>query len=266
LLSQVAALFVAPEAEATPVAPVAGDPKARLAPLVAGEADARRVPVVVWEPPSGSRWLPASSAAGPAEDGATRDEPDAVSGRQPPVDAAVLAAGTDAMAVGAALAGELRARGRHRTALVLVWDPRREAPNPTPAWPCARNLAAELAVDQVVAPRGRIVLVQLPHEPEAAAIAASRLSREASVPTVMVVAGPRTSVLNELLSTCDVLVVLESAGLPGYVAELATAELRLLNPRVLVERPLGGAARRLLAHAGVSRARRLRARMEELLP
>lgn len=252
LLAQVARLFVVPDA-----------PAARA--QVAGEGRAGLTPLVAWQPPGGSESPPAPALVQTVEDGATRREPDRAVGLRQPAAAAVIGSGADAVVMGAALAAELRARGRYRSAVVLLWDPQRDGQHPLPAWPGPRRLAETLAGCDPVAPRGRIVQVQLSHDAEPAAAAAVSLVRTVDVPTVVVVAGPRTSVFDQLLATRDVLVVLESAGLASYIAELATAELRRLNPRVLVEVPIGGGGRRVLARAGVSRARGLGSRIEESL-
>ena len=286
LFAHLAGLFVSPAVGAAPAQRIAEDGATRRQPLVGREAEAGPVPLlegeaepgpatpIAWAPPVADGSLPAPathvfagdrSPGAPAGERPTRDTPRTVVGRRPPVGAALLGGGADAVAAGAALAGELRARGGRRAALVLVWDPMRQAPDPMPAWPAARNLATTLGAGHVVAARGCIVQVQLPREPEAAAAVAERLSAEKGLATVLVVAGPRTAALDDLLSARDVLVVLDSAGLSGRVAELATAELRRLNARVLVEAPIGGGLRKWAAVAGLGRSRRLGARIEEIL-
>lgn len=219
-----------------------------------------------WHPPVADSWPPAT-AAGTAPDhgGRAVESRPSARGRPEGAHAAVVGIGAEAVAVGAALAGELRCRNRARVALLLVFDPVRETPAPLPAWPSTRALGASLGEGHAGAPRGRLVVVQLPSEPRAAVAAADRLAREAEVPTVLVVGGPRASAFDDLLARRDVLVVVESDGLAGSLAELATAELSHLNPHVVAQRPIGGIPRRLLARLGLGRARSLGARLDAAL-
>ena len=181
------------------------------------------------------------------------------------IDAAVIAPGSDAVTFGSALAGELRARSRSRTALLLVWDPAAATPPATPAWRAARRLAAALSGSHDVAARGRLVRLQLPHDATAAAAAATRLTGSARVPTVVVLGGPRSAAFDGLLSSLDLLVVLRSAECPSSLTDLAVAQLRQVNDRIEVERPIVGSARRALAACGLGRARSLGARLREPL-
>lgn len=237
---QVVALFVAPEAGA-----------ASRCPPVAPESN-RRAPERHWRPP-----VPGDGSAALASGASAAGRTGASSG------AAVLGRGTDALALAAALAGELRVRDRARAALLLVWNPPCTPPAPLPAWPGARDLAAALADGHPVAPRGRLVSLQLPPDPATAAAAATALAGRAGVPTVLVLSGPRSSDFDDLLASRDLLVVVEPAGSASALGSLAAAELRRLNRRVLVASPLAGRGRRLLASAGLGRARHLAARRGE---
>lgn len=248
--AQVAALFVAPAIDAPTAKP----------PL--GESEPPAHPTQ-WQPPVEATWDQPSEVGIPADDeGPAETRSTAV--RPPgPVDAAVVGAGPDAVTLGATLAAELRCRNRARAALLLIWDPGGAAPAPMPAWAGARGLAATLGESHVCAARGRLVALQLPHEPLAAAATADSLAGDARVPAVLVLGGPRASAFHDLLGRLDILVVLEADGSPGSLTELAAAELRRLNPHVVVQSPLGGVGRRLLALSGLGRARSLGARLDE---
>lgn len=255
LLAEAAALFVVPAATTAPTRPAAAE-------------DGRHPVRLEWQPPVLADGSPTAAVESPIGSGGPdldASRPDR-GGAAASIGAVVIGGGSDALALGAALAGELRLRQRARTALLLIWDPAREAPVPLPGWPAARRLAGELGDDADVAARGRLVAVRLPAEASAAAGAAQRLTRSAGVPTVLVLGGARSSDFDVLLAERDLLVVLQGDDLPPSLARLAADELRDLNPHVLVERPIGGGMRRVLALAGLTRARRLRVAIDELLP
>lgn len=250
--ARVAALFIVPHTEETEEGKPANGP-------------APAAPPLQWYPPVAGAWHATTAAGtadhheGPAVDARSSAERTGV------VHAAVLGAGAEAVALGAALAGELRFRNRALAALLLVFDPVRQPPTPLPAWPGARTVCASLGESDAGAPRGRLVGVQLPSEPLAAVAAADRLARDVRVPTVLVLGGARASAFDDLLSRRDVLVVVESDGVAGSLAELATAELSRLNPHVVVQRPIAGTFWRLLARSGLGRARFLGARLDVAL-
>ena len=252
LLTRVGALFLAPDHDAVSLA----------RPSTVGEAT-EGPPGVRWQPPVEAEWRPASPADAPADGQAIADGPHRFGQGREPVDAVVLGAGADALALAAALAGELRVRRRARAALLLVWDAMSDTPAPMPASRGARNLASSLGERHDVVARGRLVQLQLPHEPSAAVAAADRLARTVDVPTVLVLAGPRASAFDDLLAGGELVVVLESESLPAPVAVMAAAQLRCLNRRVVVERPIGGVGRRLLALSGLARARFLGSRLDD---
>ena len=256
-LGAIAALFVTPPAgPATAGVAAAAD-------TAVGQVPCTEAPQTEWRPPVDAQD-PATSGPGFAEtDGAVAAAADWRAAT--PDSAVVLGAGADAAALAAAVAGELRARGGARTALLLVWDPSGTPAAPIPAWPAARGLAAKLGPSHEVAARGRLVRVQLPPDPETAAAAAARLTAAARVPSVLALRGPRSSAFDGLLRTRDLLVLLESADLPHALSGLAALELRELNQRVLVERPLGGSVRRLLSSSGLGRWRALGGRVLEAM-
>lgn len=252
LLANAAALFVVPASTTAPIC--------HPAPASAVEADA-----LAWQPPVArewpSTWAPDMPAGGDAADVSPAD-----SRVTEPAGAVVIGGGSDALVLGAALAGELRRRERARAALLLVWDPDGGKATPLPACPAARRLAAVLGDDADVAARGQLAELRLPVEASAAAEAAQRLTRRVDVPTVLVLCGPRSPNFDALLTERDLLVVLQPDGLPASLAGLAADELRALNRRVLVEGPIGGVGRRLAALCGLGRARRLGGRLEALVP
>lgn len=255
-LAQLAALFIAPPTSATRIA--------------AGDAAERPYgpPVIEWRPPVDVPRSPASPPAVPVtpSTGAMHERSEGAApappAQRPDRTAAVMGVGPDTLGLAAGLAGELRVRSGARTALLLAWSPARPAPAPLPAWPATRRLAAGFAPSHQVAARGRLVLLQLPGEPEAAASVAAELSAAAGVPTVLALCGPRSPAFDGLLRSRDVIIVSEAADLPGGLAELAARELRRLNRHVLVESGHGGGARRLLACVGLGRARSLGARLD----
>jgi hypothetical protein len=262
-LARIAGLFVAPAAT------VASVPRIEAA---RGGGRVYTAPVAGWQPPAEGHGPSASAAdaSGSDTDGSDRVstwDTGAVSDDRPSViHAAVFGAGTDAVALGAALAGELRARVRGRAAVLMVWDPSRESPAPMPAWPGARTVAAALSAGAPAVARGRLVQVELPHDPVVAAAVAARLAGRGGVPTVMVLAGPRPPAFDDLLTSRDVLVVMEGSGAPAALTALAAVELRRLNPRVRVEAPIAGAGRRLLALAGLARARHFGPSIDAAMP
>lgn len=255
LITDVVALFVAPPAERD-LAPSGGQPP-------------REPREIAWHPPVAGP--PAAALEAPAVDAKPTRRRPRRAGRlavpvASPVAGAVIAAGADAVVLGAALAGEMRARHRVTTALVLVWHPGGQVPVAMPAWPAARALADALADGDDVSARGRLVELRLPQDPQAAAAAAARLTRESRVPTVLILAGPRPSEFDALLAGCDVVVVLEAGDDPRSLAGLVVSDLSRLSARVIVAEPIAGAGRRRLALAGFGRARGLGRRIEAALP
>ena len=263
LLTQVAAVFVTPAAGgATALDAPAALGAARGGVDAAAPAEGRLDGLQLeWRPPVEGKWpSPYASDASADDQVGAAGFPSPGDGDMPAA-VAVVGAGAEAVALAGALAGELRLRSRARTALLLVWAPAASSPAPTPAWPAARNLAATLAEGHDVAARGRLVHIQLPHDVTAAVAAANRLTTGARFPTVLVLGGPRSEAFDDLLSSRDVLVVLQPAGFPGSLTELAAQQLRRLNDRVEVERPIAGSVRRMLASSGMGRARSLGARL-----
>ena len=255
LITDVVALFVAPRAER------------ELAPF--GGQSSREPGEIAWQPPVAG--APPTAVEAPVADARSarrrpRRADRLAAPAASPVVGAVVGAGADAVVLGAALAGEIRARHRSTTALVLVWHPGGQVPVAMPAWPAARALADALADADDASARGRLVELRLPQDPSAAAAAAARLTRESRVPTVLVIAGPRPSEFDALLARCDVVAVLAAGDEPTSLAGLVVSDLSRLSARVIVAEPIAGAGRRRLVLAGLGRARAVGRRIEAALP
>lgn len=160
--------------------------------------------------------------------------------------------------VGAALANELRCRARARAALLIVWAPSPVAPvAASPAWPIARRQAERLrVVEPSAVARGRLVRLDLPREPEAAAALIPELV-SGDVPAVLVVAGPRPAAFDRVLAAARLVFLVAAADRPPAVIDLAAEELADLASAPSVMAPLSGTVARAVAGAGLGRLRRL---------
>jgi hypothetical protein len=168
--------------------------------------------------------------------------------------ALVLGRPADAISLAAALAGELRARERAGTALLVTWpgEPQRPAPATRPA----RRLAAHLDARGVGAiPRGRLAWLALSDTSVGAAAAVLRAEAAVDVPSVAAITGPRCDALDALLEERDLVVVVLPRDADPALAELALAGLAACRAPVVVCAPLEGATYRLLALAGLGRWR-----------
>lgn len=161
--------------------------------------------------------------------------------------------------VGAAVANELRCRARARTALLIVWAPSGVPAAAAPAWPAARRLAERLeAGGSSAVARGRLVRVDLPPDPEAAAARIPELIA-GDAPAVLVLAGPRPATFDQVLAAARLVVLVTDADRPPAVEELAVEELAHRGARVSIMAPMGSATARVVAGAGLGRLRRLSA-------
>ena len=138
---------------------------------------------------------------------------------------ALVLGGTEAVALGAALAGELRAQGRAPAALVAAWSPEGMEAGRLTAVPAARALAARLerrGIDAVA--RGRLVWLALAGAAGDAFATAVRASHAVDVPFVLVVSGPRPLQADRMIGEFDLVVVAQPEDDCG-AAPLAVADL-----------------------------------------
>jgi hypothetical protein len=138
---------------------------------------------------------------------------------------ALVLGGTEAVALGAALAGELRAQGRAPTALIAIWAPEGMEAGPLTATPAARALVARLERRgfEAVA-RGRLVWLAPAGVAGDAFATAVRASRAVDVPFVLVVSGPRPVQADRIIGEFDLVVVAQPEDDCGAAA-LAVADL-----------------------------------------
>jgi hypothetical protein len=192
--------------------------------------------------------------------------------RTPP-GVAVLSSAADAQPLGAAIGLALASRRRAPVVAVCVWTaglpagPVWRAP-PTPA---ARRLATTLAArGHEARAGGRLAVIRLPPDPNAAALQARRaVAAAGSAPAVLALGGPRVPALDELLDDQDVIVVAIPTGTDPALARLALAGLASATARTCIcEMPPAHPAR-TLATAGLTllpSARRALADALEALP
>lgn len=168
--------------------------------------------------------------------------------------ALVLGRPADALALAAALAGELRARERAAAALLVTWPC--EPPRPAPASRAAHRLVARLDSRGLEAvARGRLAWLALAGSSVAAAAACVRAEAATEGPTVVAVTGPRCGALDALLDESDLVVIVLPRDADPALAELALAGLAACGAPVIAWPPLSGASARLLALAGRGRMR-----------
>jgi hypothetical protein len=143
---------------------------------------------------------------------------------------AVLAAPSHGPALGSALAFAL-ARGRRAPAgLVSVWAPGDaplRGPWHGPGMPAATRLAAVLGSrGHEARASGRVVGVRLAQAADEAAAEAGRVASAAgSAPAVLVLAGPRSAIIDDVLAAQDLVVVALAPDDDPVLARLAAAGL-----------------------------------------
>ena len=186
----------------------------------------------------------------------------------------MLAADVAAVPVGAACAGELRARARAGAALLCVWQPTVEPtddlelpwdgadddrPPSTPAGattPAARRLAGRLEAHGLEATaRGRLAWLRLEPEPSDAAAQARRCLAIAGVPVVIAVAGPRDAAFEPLIAEVGLVLAVLPAGADPALRELVSAGLPSRAGAIVA--PLRSGPPRWAAMAGLGRLRSL---------
>lgn len=167
----------------------------------------------------------------------------------------VIATPRHALAVGSAIALVVARSVRARRALVCTWPPGGWAAPAlaAPAGAGARRLRRSLAGRGIdAAATGSLVRTVLPDTPDEAVATAERALAAAVAPSILVLAGPRPEILDELLLAQDAIVVAAEPDADRCVVELAVATLDRRHPAVSVcSLPLGPLGRALAA-AGVT--------------
>ncbi len=199
---------------------------------------------------------PAAGVIAPLRDGATPPLPRPATvppATHFPPRVAVLGPAREATPIAVALGNALRADHDSPAAAVAIWDPAADEAPPaaSPAAPGASRLAARLTARGLEATaRGRLAWLRLDSHPVSAVLAARKLSAAVEVPVVVVLAGPRTAVLERLLREQDlVVVVIRDPG--GALARVAVSTSEV--PAVATA-PLSAPAR-VLATSGLTPAR-----------
>ncbi len=134
-----------------------------------------------------------------------------------------------ARAAGRAVGLHLARRRKAQAALVAIWTADGGAATMSGATPLGgetRRLVRALAGRDITAhASGRAVVATLPHEADMAAqVAAQAFAVAASLPTVLVIAGPREEPLDELLCARDLVLVAD--GGDDLLADIAVAALQ----------------------------------------
>jgi hypothetical protein len=169
-----------------------------------------------------------------------------------PPRALVIGGRDEAPALGAAVAGELRARRGAPAALLTIWSQDAARAGSLAAAPGARALASRLVRRDIeAAARGRLAWTAVGGEPREALGAALRAAAAVDVPAVLAIAGPRPSALDELLGEFDLIVIAESDEDSGAAA-LAASDLAAGGVGAVTCRPPRDASR-LVALAGWGR-------------
>ncbi|MFL5843700.1 MAG: transglycosylase SLT domain-containing protein [Solirubrobacteraceae bacterium] len=189
------------------------------------------------------RWVPPAEPARPAS---------AVRPRR----VAVVCAPRDARVAGGAAALSLGASGE--LPLVLEWGSEGDR-TARPATPTARRAAAALQeAGEAAVAGGRLVRVALPDDEEDAAASARSVIRQATEPTVLVVARPRGAAMEQALGEQDVILLAVRPGDDEELTALARESLQRLAPCELIQLPASpGAA--ALARSGTALVAPLRA-------
>jgi hypothetical protein len=163
----------------------------------------------------------------------------------------VIATPRHALAVGSAVALVVARGVRARRALVCAWPPGDWVTSAlkAPAGAGARRLRRSLVARGIDATAtGSLVRTVLPENPEEALATAERALAAAAAPAVLVLAGPRPEILDELLLAQDAIVVAADPDADRCVVDLAVATLNARHPAVSAcSLPLGPVGRSLAA-------------------
>ncbi|MFL5749365.1 MAG: hypothetical protein ACJ767_01975 [Chloroflexota bacterium] len=168
----------------------------------------------------------------------------------------VIATPRHALAIGSGVALVVARGVRARRALVCAWPPGDWATPAlqAPAGGGARRLRRSLAARGIDATAtGSLVRTVLPENPEDAVATAERALAAAAAPAVLVLAGPRPEILDELLLAQDAIVVAADPDADRCVADLAVATLNARHPAVSAcTLALGPVGRALAASGGTA--------------
>jgi len=187
-----------------------------------------------------------------------------------PATLGVLASPAQAGAAGAALGLAAAAAARTPCALVCRWTGAEPDDEPSSALAvrAARRLAGRLSARGLAAAsRGRLVTVDLPASASLARAAVERATAAAGdVPTVLVIAGPRSSAFDPLLADLDRLVVVPPPDAPPGLEHLAIdAAARLGRATSLLRVPSSAATHRVTIASGLLLSPSLRSAAETAL-
>ncbi len=170
--------------------------------------------------------------------------------------AVVLGRPDDAVALAAALAGELRARDRASAALLAVWPGERRLT--ALASPGARRLVARLEGRGIeAAARGGLAWLALNGSAEEACTSLTRAQAATDGPAVLAVCGPRCPAIDSILDDHDLVILAAPPGGDPALADLAVADLAHRPAPVVVCPAVATLPARLLALAGRGRLRQL---------
>jgi hypothetical protein len=184
----------------------------------------------------------------PAERSGESLEPPPVAAR-----AVVLGSPSDVPPLAAALALSLRSAAGAQVAVVASWGGAREL-RPTAATRSAARLASRLTAHALPStPRGRLVWLELPADPQPAADAVRRASALVDGPLVTALAGPRPTELDALVAEHDLAVV--AAPPDSALARAAVAWLGDKRIAASACAPLRRGVARALALAGLAAPR-----------
>ena len=167
----------------------------------------------------------------------------------------VIATPRHALAIGSGVALVVARGVRARRALVCAWPPGDWATPAlqAPAGGGARRLRRSLAARGIDATAtGSLVRTVLPENPEDAVATAERALAAAAAPAVLVLAGPRPEILDELLLAQDAIVVAADHDADPCVVDLAVATLNGRHPAVSACSLALGPVGRALAAAGAT--------------
>lgn len=172
----------------------------------------------------------------------------------------MVCAPADARVAGGAAALALLGHAEAPCVLVLEWAGGGGVKPPAGRAPvrAARRVAERMEEEVAAVATGRLVHVTLPAA-ERAAVDVARRHSTRELPSVLVVAGPRGSVIEEALAERDMVLLAMPSSADPDVADLAEAQLAALAPRVrrVALRSSPGAA--ALARTGMALLSPLRA-------
>lgn len=187
--------------------------------------------------------------------------------RAQPLSACLICARADAFVLGAALS-LLLGRGASGCPVLCVWTGRDEPSRQPGAMglPAARRLAARLRAQGLEAsPRGRVVTISLPADPQAAVVAADRAAGRAPAAMVVVLAGRRGPAVDAIAARQDVAAMALRPDSEPLLARLARLSLERAVPGVVECRAPARGPWEQLAAAGIATTPALRRALAPLV-